>query len=95
MKAYRESRGIAPFILNFGIRVMLMANSPLQRLYPRGKKASIHEKRGWVGPRVGLDVSEPLCRLDYYSSVTPDLHVSLRKSLNLSKMANANICEEP
>jgi hypothetical protein len=38
MKAYRESRGTAPFILNFSTRWWGVANFTLQPLFSRGKK---------------------------------------------------------
>jgi hypothetical protein len=54
MKAYRESRGIAPLILNLGTRRMLINFTP-RLLYPRGHNTDMHRRGGCVGPRAGLD----------------------------------------
>jgi hypothetical protein len=61
MKAYRERRGIAPFILNLGTRWTWVVSIKTQPLYPPGQeKTSTHWKEGWVGPRAGLYILEKI-----------------------------------
>jgi hypothetical protein len=51
MKAYSESGGLAPFILNLGPSWRSVVNFTLRPLYLLGNKSDIY----WVGPRSGLD----------------------------------------
>jgi hypothetical protein len=55
IKAYSESRGIAPLILNLRTRWRYINFTPRQ-LYPPKKNAGAHRTGGWLGPRASLDV---------------------------------------
>jgi hypothetical protein len=51
------SRGIVLLILDVGARKEWVVSTTARPLYPR-ERPGTHCTRGWVGPRVGLDVCE-------------------------------------
>jgi hypothetical protein len=55
MKAYWESGGIAPCILDIGTSWRWLVSFTPRPLYPRERAPYTHWTRGWVGPRAGLD----------------------------------------
>jgi hypothetical protein len=54
-KAYRNSRSIAPPILNLDTRWRWVASFTPRKLHPRKIITGTHWIGGWVGPRAGLD----------------------------------------
>jgi hypothetical protein len=55
METYRGSRGIAPLILDLGIRWRWVVNFMPRPLYPQGKSPWCPLNRRWVDPRTLLD----------------------------------------
>jgi len=54
MKTYWGNAGIAPYILNLGIRCRWVVSFTPRPLYPWGKNPQ-YPVGGWVGPRAGMD----------------------------------------
>ena len=58
MQACRESGGLAPFIVNLGIRWRRMCSFTIRPVYPRVGTPVNYGMWVWVGPTPGLEVSE-------------------------------------
>ena len=57
MKAYKESEGIAPLILNLSARSRWVVNITARLLHPPAKNPHAHWPEGLVGPQILYDQS--------------------------------------